>query len=337
MKDKYKLIKQSSPLGIKFFLLLFVIFILPTGCAKKDNNNLIPGGSSVENSDTAEIFPEDNGAIETDAVHNQELPLYINPDGSTIDSRINVPEGYIRVQSSSDEITGFIRSIPLKKDGSQVLKYDGDPINIQDNHVAVFDIDIGKRDLQQCADSAMRIYGEYYWSLGKYDQIAFHLTNGFYMEYIKWRDGYRIKVDGNDVRWVKSSSYDDSYENFIKYMEMVFAYAGTISLTAESKPISLDDLLPGDLLLEGGSPGHCVMVVDMAIDENGYRCYLLAQGYMPAQDFHVLTNPLHPEDPWYYENEIDFPLKTPSWTFKEGALMRWADFELKQLHGISDQ
>ena len=92
----------------------------------------------------------------------------------------------------------------------------------------------------------------------------------------------------------------------------------------------MDDLLPGDILLEGGSPGHCVMVVDMAYDEKGNRCYLLAQGYMPAQDFHVLTNPLHPEDPWYYEKEMAYPIQTPSWTFDDGSLMRWATFDLEQ-------
>lgn len=334
--------KQAITFGIKFILLIAVLFLLLTGCDKKDNNlkdidlDISPTVTPSDPSDMdniTDIPSEDEPSVNTGNLNLKEDRVYINPEGSTLDTRILVPEGYIRVSSDLDEITGFIRSIPLKEDQSKVLKYDGKPISDQDNHVAVFDIDVGNRDLQQCADSVMRIYGEYYWSLGKYDKIAFHLTNGFYMEYTKWRDGYRIKVDGNDVSWVKSASYDDSYENFRKYMEMVFTYAGTLSLTAESRPISLDDLLPGDLLLEGGSPGHCVMVVDMATDEDGNRCYLLAQGYMPAQDFHVLTNPLHPEDPWYYKNELDFPIKTPSWIFKEGSIMRWTEFPLEQWHG----
>lgn len=334
-------------LNIKFFLLIFVIFLLLSGCDKKTENNTNKDNpelaSSLEDNITDSTLDEESldydevaePSINAGNMNQDDTPLFINPQGTTIESRIMVPKGFSRVPSSSEEIAGFIRTIPLKEDGSQVLKYDNNPINDQNNHVAVFDIDIGDRDLQQCADSAIRIYGEYYWSLEKYDQIAFHLTNGFYMEYNKWRDGYRIQVDGNNVKWVKKATYDDSYDNFRKYLEMVFAYAGTLSLTAESKAISLDDLLPGDLLLEGGSPGHCVMVVDMAYDEDGNRCYLLAQGYMPAQDFHVLTNPLHPEDPWYYETELSYPIKTPSWTFKEGSLMRWKDFDLSQWHGLS--
>lgn len=342
---KLKSARPSFSSVIKFFPVVLVIFILAAGCAKKDYidenlSQLFSKDSESEyagNADNTQSidYYADKNIVSSNRSQNQERSLFINPEGTTLDTRILTPNGYTRVQSSTDELAGFIRSLPLKEDGSEVLKYDGKPIYNQENHVAVFDMDIGDKDLQQCADSVMRIYGEYYWSLGKHDKIAFHLTNGFLMEYTKWRDGNRITVDGNAVRWVKSASYDDSYENFIKYMEKVFTYAGTLSLAQECKPVSLDELLPGDLLLEGGSPGHCVMIVDMATDDNGNRCYLLAQGYMPAQDFHVLKNPLHPQDPWYYENEMDFPIKTPSWTFHEGSLMRWSDFELKQLNKTS--
>lgn len=338
MKIKNKVIKHYKPTIMNFFLIISVLFLILTGCAYKDNKNpendsVITPSITLSGTDNNDEIPsEDVSSINPERVQNEDT-VFINPEGTTLDTRILTPKGYTRVSSTTEEITGFLRSLPLKKDQSEVLKYDKTPIINQDNHVAVFDIDIGKRDLQQCADSAMRIYGEYYWSIGKYDKIAFHLTNGFYMEYSKWREGYRIKVEGNDVRWVKSASYDDSYENFIKYMEMVFAFAGTLSLTTECNPISIDDLLPGDLLLEGGSPGHCVMVVDMAVDEEGNRCYLLAQGYMPAQDFHILKNPLHPDDPWYYDYEMDYPIKTPSWIFNKGSLMRWADFPLSEWYG----
>jgi len=325
----------------KFLIITFSIFLL-TACKKNINNpeeitDLNPNPSSSNDDDILEGRDEDKSTshddLDSEVINIEENHIFINPEASSLDSRIMPPKGYTRVPSNLKEITGFIRNLPLKDHGSQVLKYDKTPIYSQDGHVAVFDLDIGDRDLQQCADSAMRIYGEYYWSLEQYDKIAFHLTNGFYMDYNKWREGYRIVVDGNNVSWNKSSTYNDSYETFIKYMEMVFAYAGTLSLTAESSPISLDDLLPGDLLLEGGSPGHCVMVIDMAYDENGNPCYLLAQGYMPAQDFHVLTNPLHPDDPWYYIEEMDYPIKTPSWTFDEGSIRRWSEFRLDKWQG----
>ena len=43
---------------------------------------------------------------------------------------------------------------------------------------------------------------------------------------------------------------------------------------------------------------------------------------MPAQQFHVLKNDLHEGDPWYYEEEVRYPLHTPQFTFEEGSLMR---------------
>ena len=72
--------------------------------------------------------------------------------------------------------------------------------------------------------------------------------------------------------------------------------------------------------MQGGSPGHVVMIVDVCVNEEGKKAFLLAQGYMPAQEFHVLKNDLHEEDPWYYEEEITYPLSTPEYTFQEGSL-----------------
>jgi poly-gamma-glutamate synthesis protein (capsule biosynthesis protein) len=259
-----------------------------------------------------------------------EVYSFIDESGTTLESRIHTPMGYARIPSIAEEFTGFVRELTLKEAGSDVLLYNGLPKSTQNGHVAVFDLTVGDRDLQQCADSLLRIYAEYYWSIGAYDKIAFHLTNGFLMEYTKWRDGNRIVVDGNDVRWNRTKTYNDSYEEFQSYLSMVFAYAGTLSLAEECSEISIEELRPGDMFLQGGSPGHCVLVVDIAQDKNGKRCFLLAQGYMPAQDFHILKNPLHPEDPWYYVHEITYPLKTPSWQFNEGSLVRWSSFPLNE-------
>lgn len=260
---------------------------------------------------------------ELTADSSKVTPSVINPSGNTLATRFQLPEGYTRLDAGSGEFSSFLSALPLKPADSDVLLYDGSPKLGQDSHAGIFDLDIGNRDLQQCADSAIRIYAEYYWSIGAYDKIAFHLTNGFFMEYAKWRDGMRLVVDGNDVSWAKKGSYNESYEEFRNYLNMVFAYAGTLSLSQESSTISLEEALPGDMFLEGGSPGHCIMIVDVAVDSNGNKCFLLAQGYMPAQEFHIINNPLHEEDPWYYANEITYPLDTPSWSFKENSLVRW--------------
>mgnify|MGYP000865085158 FL=1 len=317
-------------------LFLMAVFVL-TACAKPNGSvdsreQPTPASDQAQTDDlpagedsASAINPSNKGNNITDT---DPAPSLLSPEGETLETRILPPAGYVRVPSDEAELTAFLRNFPLKKDGSKVLLYNGDAIRNQKNHVAVFDLPLGDRDLQQCADSIMRIYAEYYWSQEEYDRIAFHLTNGFLMEYTKWWDGNRLQVDGNDVRWTKTQEADDSYDNFHRYLSMLFAYAGTLSLAEESEAIEVKDIRPGDMFLQGGSPGHCVLIIDIAEDANGSRCFLLAQGYMPAQDFHVLKNPLHPEDPWYYASEISFPLATPSWTFQEGSLMRWGEFPL---------
>lgn len=248
--------------------------------------------------------------------------LYIDPEGQQLYTRILTPDGYIRPEAEEGSLLEYLRAFPVKEDGSPVLLYDGREKWNQDAHVAVLNLPIEEQDLQQCADSIMRMYAEYFLASGQPERISFHFTNGFEAEYSKWREGQRIKVDGNQVAWVSSAGYDDSYETFVKYMRMVFSYAGTLSMDAEAEPITAEELQPGDVFLKGGSPGHVVMVVDVCENEQGVRAFLLAQGYMPAQEFHVLKNPASDTNPWYYAEEITYPFSTPEYVFEEGSLQR---------------
>jgi len=102
-------------------------------------------------------------------------------------------------------------------------------------------------------------------------------------------------------------------------------YAGTLSLEGESTGIEVEEIQVGDMLLRGGSPGHCVLVVDIAENETGERCYLLAQGYMPAQEFHILNNPSSEDNPWYYEEDFKETIRTPEYTFYQENIKRWGE------------
>ena len=244
----------------------------------------------------------------------------LQEDGMTLETRVATPSGYERVEVEEGSFEEFLRQYPMKSAGAKVHLYDGREKGNQSAHVAVFDLPIEDYDLQQCADSVMRMYAEYFWATEQYDRIKFHFTNGFLVEYTKWRDGNRITVSGNDVAWIKSKSKDTSYDCFVRYLKTIFCYAGTLSMEKESEPTLLSLLKAGDVFLYGGSPGHVVMVVDACVNEEGKKAFLLAQGYMPAQEFHLLKNDLHPSDPWYYEDEIKFPFETPEYIFNEGSM-----------------
>ncbi len=267
---------------------------------------------------------QDPEAEKTDAGEQgeSEEKNYINPSGMTLSERVGAPDGYARVEAEAGGFQEFLRDYPMKEHGSPILRYDGSPLGYQSIHCAIFDLPLGTEDLQQCADSVIRMYAEYFWKTGQFEKISFHFTNGFEAAYTKWRDGGRIHVDGNDVYWTEEGAYDDSYENFEKYLTIVFAYAGTLSMEGEAEPTDFAHLKAGDVFLSGGSPGHVVMVVDVCENEAGKKAFLLAQGFMPAQNFHLLKNPAHEDDPWYYEEEVKYPFQTPAYTFQEGSLKK---------------
>jgi hypothetical protein len=247
----------------------------------------------------------------------------INESGSTIAERIDVPEGFERILAEEESFEMYLRSFPLKPHGSEVKYYNGNTKSAK-VYIAVLAIDVGDRDLQQCADAVMRLRAEYLYSIAEFDKIHFNFTNGFRAEYAKWVQGYRVAINGNDTSWVKRTGAAEDYESFRKYLDMVFAYAGTASLSKEMQQTSIEDMKIGDVFIKGGSPGHCVIVVDMAEKkETGQKLFLLAQSYMPAQDIHILKNPQNDEgNPWY-SLEPGESLDTPEWDFTTEQLKRF--------------
>lgn len=246
----------------------------------------------------------------------------VEPSGMTLSERFITPEEYKRDVYKSGSFGEFVRNYPMKKNKAKVHLYDGRVKGNQSSAAAVFTMGLGEQDLQQCADSVMRMYAEYFRQTKQYDRMKFHFVNGFECSYGKWIEGYRVTISGNDVSWVKKAVRDNSQESFEKYLNTVFNYASTLSLEQECKEINFKDVTVGDVFIQAGSPGHVVMVVDVCTNKEGKKAVLLAQGYMPAQEFHVLTNPEHKEDPWYYEDEIRSPFQTAEYTFPDGTCKR---------------
>lgn len=243
--------------------------------------------------------------------------------GLTIEQRFLVPDNFARTPVAEASFGAYLRQLPLKPPDALVHHFDGRQKRNQAAASAVINLDIGKRDLQQCADAVIRLRAEYLWQQQAYDDIQFHFTNGFLAPYRNWRAGQRIRVNGNNVSWVATGTPDPSYRAFRKYLDMIFAYAGTLSVAKELDPSTLDDIQIGDVFIQGGSPGHAVIVVDMVIQaDTGEKQVLLAQSYMPAQDIHVLSRP-GSLSPWYPVSEMRGDFRTPEWTFNGGDLRQF--------------
>lgn len=242
--------------------------------------------------------------------------------GDTISQRFAAPTGYHRMEATSGSFAEFLRKLPLKPTGSQALYFDGTKKAKDGVYAAVIDLPIGKRDLHQCADAVMRLRADYLYAQRRFDEIHFNFTNGFRADYSRWRKGERIIVKGNSVSWQKSAPPSDSRESYWKYLEMVFTYAGTASLSKELRPVSVSDIAPGDVFIKGGFPGHAVIVLDVVTNASGRKQFLLAQSYMPAQELQVLLNPKSDGSVWYAA-DFGSTLVTPEWTFKSSDLKRF--------------
>lgn len=242
-------------------------------------------------------------------------PWPAGPDSGTVEERFAPPEGYARIPQAAGSFGAWLRGLPVKPGRPDVMLYNGRPKLNQHAHAAVLDLDAGSRDLMQCADAVMRLRAEYLWASNRKDAIAFNFTSGDRASWEAWSRGMRPLVRGNRVQWKESAAPDSGYKNFRRYLDTVFTYAGSYSLSRElSKAAKPSRLLPGDVFIKGGFPGHAVLVLDVAENEKGERVFLLCQSYMPAQEIQVLKNPSDPKSPWYPARDSGV-LETPEWTF----------------------
>ncbi len=214
---------------------------------------------------------------------------------------IPLPSGYDRQETKNNSFAEWLRNVALKSDKTVYL-YDGNKKLNQGAQYAVLDISVGKKDLQQCADAVMRLRAEYLYSQRRFNEIVF---------YDNAKKAYRFSGAQNRAA-------------FDKYLEQVFSWCGTLSLENQLTPVKLfKNIQAGDVLIKGGSPGHAVIVMDVAQNAQGEKIFLLAQSYMPAQDIHILRNTGNSNlSPWYAVDEEKM-IETPEWTFTQSQLRTW--------------
>lgn len=253
-------------------------------------------------------------------------PDYINKKGSTIKDRVLVPDGYTRTTYPEGSFQSFIQNYQLKASGAKVINYDSSPYFYQSGHVGVLDLSVPKNGLQQCADALIRLRSEYLWKTNKKEKIGFQFTSGHYCSWSKYAAGYRPKIRGNKVSFHKTAPPDHSKRNFYRYLNLIYAYSGTLSLYTELPKVqSSKNLRIGDMLVQPGTPGHIVMIVDEMKDANGNKRFVLAQGNTPAQSVHMLKNLSDTAiSPWYELPKGAF-IEIPGYYFENSKFIRFKD------------
>jgi hypothetical protein len=237
---------------------------------------------------------------------------------------ISLPRGFNYVEADDSVYSNWLLDLNLKK-SKLIYLYNGKLKSNQGVQYGVLNIDIGKKDLVQCADVAMKLRADYLFETHSYDQIKFLTTSGNEISFENWLKGIRWKVQGDKLVSYNIPKEDPKIQQeYNSFMEFVFSYCGTYSLSKQLKAVNDSrSLQPGDIFVYGGFPGHAVTVMAVAKNEAGKIIFLLSQGYMPAQDVHILKNRTDPDlSPWYHLSEV-YPLYTPEWQFEKGSLKRW--------------
>ena len=231
-----------------------------------------------------------------------------NPHNCKTIGEIAVPTGYERLKVEPTSFGAYLRQLPLKPRGSQVMLYTGGKAHGQLLNYAVVDLPLIS-NWEQCADCCMRLRAEYLFNTKQYGKIHFQDVNGKTMQY-----------GGGASRKALEA-----------YLKKVYGVASTFSLSRELPRRQLKDMQPGDVFVYAARPGHkyghAVTVVDVAVNKKtGQKVYLLAEGATPARSIHVMRNLKNPfRSPWFMLDEDAETIWTSVFWFNADQLRRFKD------------
>ncbi len=238
----------------------------------------------------------------SDTAKQKEKTAGKNANSYAVIDSIPLPPGYKGFAPKENSFAEWLGKIKLKE-SKTVYLFNGSKKLNQQAQFAVLDISVGNKDLQQCADAVMRLRAEYLFTANKFESISF--------------------ADNEGGVYLFSQPY--SREHLHTYLQKVFGMCGSASLSKQLRPATIETIKPGDVFIRGGFPGHAAIVMDVAANAEGKRIFMLAQSYMPAQDIHVLANPMDKNlSPWYEVNDNN-EIVTPEYVFKRNELKSWAE------------
>lgn len=207
-------------------------------------------------------------------------------------SAIRCPDEYSRIRLDESSLSDYVRKLPLKPVGSDVLTHEGRIIHPADEITAVINWKKPSR-VQQCADVAIRLHAEFLRSKGKIGSIKYKTLDGTLISYKKWLSGSYSLDSSGSIKYTPSvSKKSDNGIEFENYLQFVMTYANSSSLARDLPVVNEKDLLPGDIYIQPdvsgrGGIGHVSIVLDICENSQIQRLYLFGYGFIPAQDFHL--------------------------------------------------
>ena len=265
----------------KLITYLFLLSTILPGCPSSSANEINP----TTDKDSTELSVQSSPNR-----FKHSYPFSKSKDVQSLDSAIEPPMGYKRVQAKS-EFGDWLSHLPIKPEEYDVHTFRGKIASLKQRffmkNAGVVDMSILNRN-QQCADSILRLRAEFLRS--KRRKIRFKFGRGY-----------------------KTFPARGSRRAFNRFLKRIYGCMGTASMKRDLKKVKPDNLRIGDMNVQNrtGSVGHIFLILDMAENNQGNRKYLLGQGSMPAQEFHIIE-PLIQVSPWTDMDELQAGLQIAS-------------------------
>ena len=198
---------------MRYLFSIAILFVIACGFSERGNKER---SSPIIGFDSTKV---------TEHNTNTYAWLKVYEEKNSIFFRLLPTEGYNRKMLEKGSFGDWLRFVELKEGTSEVHLYNGGLKNDQSVHYAVINMDVGNKDLQQCADAVMRLRAEYLFSVKKYDQIHFNYTSGDKVSFTDWYNGRRPVIKGSKVMFLTDGKkVKPTYQVFREYMDNIFNY-----------------------------------------------------------------------------------------------------------------
>jgi hypothetical protein len=243
---------------------------------------------------------------------------YSRSNNETVIETIQVPQGFTRIAVEKGSFACWLRNLPVKSSGSAVFDYRGRIYKAgNDSTVArVVDWNILGNRMEQCMDILVHFYAKYLRQTKREDEISFPIPGGYRLGWQDWEKGWRPLFNGINMIMNQCTRDDSSESSFKSYLNTVFAESHTQQFYHTCKVIKRENVQIGDFIVKKGSKSHAVMIVDLAVDEQGQMVALIGHGDTPACQFYLFN--YQKNNPWFpldFKNDyLPLPIrKKMSW------------------------
>lgn len=323
-KNKFNIPKSnlilliSSIISVIAVLIVFVIYSNHQNASKSNNSS----NSNTVIDNTNSTPPQSTPEVVLDV---------IVPTEGTVKTRFNPPVGFQRMNVTQGSFGDYLLNFKLKEYNTKPLCYNIEKDTLEENAslpaVSVLDLElIQKRNLQISYNSIILLYSNYLYENSRFDDIKFKLstTPVFQCDFTTWSNGGRLNENenGTQITWClehgEHCSHRDvelgtSAASFKYYLQKVMTYSSTASFKSNLYKIQNSDAAPGDVIFYADSSIPSI-IVDMALDANGNKIYIMAQGNSPASEIYIVRNEKNADfNPWH--NLTDLPIGATIYRF----------------------